>query len=407
MELHKKKKEIANLALKSWSENNFNSSIEMATGTGKTYVGVVAACEFIRRSVGKETSLIVVKQVPHIEHWKKEIIKWKYEDVIDNITIMCIASACKLDNVSYDTIVVDEAHGSFGEKYSKIYSIPHHRTILLSATFNANQRRTLKAWGYPVSFKYNLNQAEKDGLVEKATRFILTLPMSTKEANDYVKANNKILSFCINNGSEDEESMEFRISRINNHAVKGMWYKLKSLRSSISECTVAKVEAIKEFVTTVIDKTIIMSGTIDFITALYGELVKIPTLNCRLYIYHSKHKTAKARGKELEGFYKDPLGILLTVQAADEGLDDAEVSYELIVAGTRSPRQKTQREGRTVRLGAEGKQPVIINLCAYKTHELSYINSSYKGRAVELIEVQSMKTLIEIVNENRRNNRQT
>jgi superfamily II DNA or RNA helicase len=393
MEVHKKKREVQNKALTIWKDSDFRCSLELATGTGKTYLGVVAACEFIKRNP-QEVSLIAVRKIPHIEMWKEEIKTWGYEEQLKNITILCHASAYK-ETEYYDNIVIDEAHGIFGKEFSKTLQIPCKRIMLLSATFNKTQKEQLLSYNIPINFSYSLEQAEKDGVVEPAMRCTYEVKLTSSELENYHKVSRKLSNLLLKTDCVSIQQLEFLYRKSNNRKQLGIIYAIRSSMTKAAECAKAKMEFVEEFANKTIKKIIVLTSSIDFVEALYTKLLPIFTKD-RIFKYHSG-LTKKTNDTMLNSYYDTPNGIMLAVKSLDEGIDDDEIEIAIICSGDRSTKQKIQREGRVLRLGKKGKKPIIINLHSKDTFEYDNIISSYKGRKVKPIVVSNFNELLTLL----------
>jgi superfamily II DNA or RNA helicase len=78
---------------------------------------------------------------------------------------------------------------------------------------------------------------------------------------------------------------------------------------------------------------------------------------------------------------------LVVVRAADEGLDVPDADQAVITSGTMNPRQRIQRLGRVVRLGAQ--QPRALSLLARGTPEETLV----AGRDLELLGASRVRTI--------------
>ena len=81
----------------------------MATGTGKSRIGVIAAFEFIKRGQQMKRSLITCSKTNLAEvNWPKEIHKWGYGEFIHRGLMECHQTSYKREDESFDVIIVDE-----------------------------------------------------------------------------------------------------------------------------------------------------------------------------------------------------------------------------------------------------------------------------------------------------------
>ena len=119
------------------------------------------------------------------------------------------------------------------------------------------------------------------------------------------------------------------------HVMKAIAARKKIIYNSIS-----KVHYTVQLLKT-IQKTIVFSESIEAL-----EQVKVLMPEC--LIYHSG-LTAIERKQTIEMFKKSEKGVLLTAKSLDEGLNIVDISEAIIMSGTSTARQFTQRIGRTLR----------------------------------------------------------
>jgi len=108
----KQREKQQKLAVNSWAKSNFTGTIIAGTGFGKSRCCVLAVGETLRRIVedGEYKGLVLVPTVQLQDQFRKEFIKWGYEDVLDDVNFMCYQSAYKLVGHHYDIVVCDEIH---------------------------------------------------------------------------------------------------------------------------------------------------------------------------------------------------------------------------------------------------------------------------------------------------------
>lgn len=126
--------EVSLLLNNSTSNNNV---LELSTGFGKTFL----ALNYIN-SKSPESILIVVPRLVLIENWKEEIIKWKYEHLLDKITFVTYASLHKHEYKYYDVICYDESHHLSDRCKGIVITIQSTYNLFLSATL----KKDLKWW---------------------------------------------------------------------------------------------------------------------------------------------------------------------------------------------------------------------------------------------------------------------
>lgn len=103
--------------------------LELATGIGKTKIAI----DWITQQKAN-TILVVVPRLVLMSNFKKEILKWKKEALLDKITFTTYISLLKYDLSFFDVIVFDEGHHISDRCVSHIKQYDIKRAIILSAT---------------------------------------------------------------------------------------------------------------------------------------------------------------------------------------------------------------------------------------------------------------------------------
>lgn len=135
------REEISKKSLK-LVQNNKIVTLEFATGVGKSKVALEICSYFFKE---RFKILIVVAELAHFDNWKDEIIKWGFDNIINNITIVTYASLKKHINSKYDIIILDEAHHIGSDlRLDIINNIKFDKMLLLSATLDNNLKEYLK-----------------------------------------------------------------------------------------------------------------------------------------------------------------------------------------------------------------------------------------------------------------------
>lgn len=83
-------------------------------------------------------------------------------------------------------------------------------------------------------------------------------------------------------------------------------------------------------------------------------------------VLHSELKEVDRR-RVIEAFRRETRGVLFVCRMLDEGFDVPDVDAAVLVASTKSKRQRVQRIGRVLRRGDGKKQPVVLTLFCEQT----------------------------------------
>lgn len=137
--------EIEKKALK-LAINSTILALEFATGIGKSKIALDIVLKQWINSGKKDNFkvLIVIAELAHLDNWEKEMIKWKHQDLWKQITIVTYASLKNHVNLSYDIIILDEAHHIGSEiRLDIINNIKFEKLLLLSATIGEDLKNIL------------------------------------------------------------------------------------------------------------------------------------------------------------------------------------------------------------------------------------------------------------------------
>ena len=390
-EVNLKKKEIQKEALKAWADNNFVGAIEMATGTGKSRIGVIAAFEFIKRGQQLKRSLITCSKVNLAEiNWPKEIVKWGYGDFLHRSLIECHQTSYKRDDDNFEVIVVDEGHKALTSEYKKLFQLPHSKILILSAKFSKANKEILQELQIPIVYTYSIEQARADGIVSNILNLQYKIELSDEERVLYNKLCDTIDQKALNitkTANRDKDS--------------GVWNIANSWKDSdnpllrnLAFAYIKAVGARKQFLVNSTTRAIEVAEMIKFIienkedakVIVFGEVIApIQTIESRLRdfniafsSYHSKATSAK-NASELDVYRKGFTQVLLSAKALIEGVDIPEANVGIVMSQTSSLLDSIQRQGRVSRY-MEGKESMMIYLSTMTkgedTQDIAWINRS-------------------------------
>jgi len=171
--------EIQKSSLLAIENNEFNGTIVLSTGTGKTKVGY----DSINKKKPKKV-LITYPRLPLLASWEKEK-KWlKFSDV--EIDFMSIQSAYGLsvEKLSeYNYAIIDEIHTSVTEGYGNvIISLRNLEVPVLGLTATPDLEQELKEQFYDqyVPIIYEFKDSAKEGIVNKRVNHVLLYDLDDK-----------------------------------------------------------------------------------------------------------------------------------------------------------------------------------------------------------------------------------
>jgi len=175
---------VQSVALEYWKEKGCHASCYMATGTGKSRVGILASQYVVQllktELFERKANILLVVPLEKLrdENWKEEFDEWDKDGNIwdENLQRTTYVSLSKYKNEEFDLIILDEAHHitelnfEFFEKNNNII----HKVLALTATppEDKDKRAMLKQIA-PPCFLYTLEEAENDELVAPFELFVI------------------------------------------------------------------------------------------------------------------------------------------------------------------------------------------------------------------------------------------
>jgi superfamily II DNA or RNA helicase len=192
MKIDLKKEEISLDAFSAWKAQSKKGTVEMSTGSGKTFVALHAV-----NSMKDNNRIIFLFEVTDR---KKEIIKQiqLYNQVYKTnlftryrIEYRTYQSAYKLESEKYDLVVADEIHDSLTPSYFEFYNNNTFDAIIgLSATID---KEKLYSNGYtkgdyldsvaPICFTYTVKDAQLDNVQRKINVYVISHQLDTITKN--------------------------------------------------------------------------------------------------------------------------------------------------------------------------------------------------------------------------------
>lgn len=148
-------------AVKAINDNN-RVLIEFGTGLGKSKIALDA-------SSGK-TTLLVYKQMPHLENWLDETKKWNTD--VTKFMFTTYNSLHKYANQSFDVVILDEAHAITDKRLHQLKQINFNKGIYLSATVPYEKKLLLSQLGKYKLIKFSLQDAIDSEMLPEPKIFI-------------------------------------------------------------------------------------------------------------------------------------------------------------------------------------------------------------------------------------------
>ena len=365
-------------ALNAWAKAGFKGSVIAGTGFGKSRVGVLAVGETLRRNEAAR-GIVLVPTIQLQEQFEEEFYKWKYDDVLDRVDIVCYQSAYKLQEQFYNIVVADEIHlGLSTEHYKFFENNTYDRLLCMTATQPEELEYKAKLITLaPVVYELSLDECVGLGLVSPYEIYCVPVELTAEEAADYKKANNMFVHYKYKLGQFDAFNEAKRIiasSSAPGHEKQWavLFYRAIRQRKAIVDFAINKITAIQKIVLTNVNKRILtFSGANDFTDQICEALSPLALS------YHSK-KTKKQKEKALSSFRNKKVNVLCSTKALNQGFDVPDADYGIISGLTSKSLTMIQRVGRLLRFQEE-KVGKIVVLYIKDTQEEKWLKSAVKG----------------------------
>ncbi|MCU4924582.1 DEAD/DEAH box helicase family protein [Halobacteria archaeon AArc-dxtr1] len=345
--------------------------LELPTGSGKT---VIALKAIERLSV---PTLVVVPTIDLLEQWQRELERefdvpigrfGGGEQRFEPITVSTYDSAyLKADAVGdrFGLVVFDEAHHVGGEGYREIARLLAAPARLgLTATFERpdGAHETITKLVGPLVHRVDADELAGEHLAPyDVKRLEVSLTPDEREVYDrnqevfadYLATSN----ISMRSGSDYQELV--KRSGSDPRAREALLARQRA--RSIVHGSEAKVDALGEILADhPDDRTIVFTAHNDLAYDV-SERFLIPTIT---------HQTGAAERREiLQRFREGTYSRVATSNVLDEGVDVPDASIAVVLSGSGSEREFTQRLGRILRPKADGGRALLYEVVSRETSE--------------------------------------
>ena len=374
------KNQIHNYALGKHIEMGQRSSLFMSPGSGKTRIGIIAACEVIKKYGGK--ALVSVPKENLIKQWNDEAIKWKYSKEWKFVDIICHASNDKYNPSDYAIVILDEVHLAIkGEHHGSLLDHDYSTTKLLCLTGTKPKDKESLEKLYkvaPESFELTLNEAVELKLVSEYTINVIDIPFSGDELMKYKKAQQGFVYYTNLLGKFDAFEKAKSIldnsssSPIDKRNATMLFTAIRN-RKSIAQNAKQKLTVAKQLVELFPEHyTITFSETNDFTTKLHK------LCGDRAVMFHSKMKESE-KTDALKQFAdrRTKKNIINSTKALSEGYNVPVINMGIVTAFTSKANTIIQRITRACRY-IEGKRAILFILVVPNTQEEQWLKNALK-----------------------------
>lgn len=373
-------------ALDAWKHAGRRGIVVMPTGSGKTFLALLAIQDAAR------SALIVVPTIDLMHQWTSQLERAFGQEIgmlgggsrdIRDITVSTYDSAVlRMDSIGnrFGLVIFDECHhlpGPVNRMCASLCLAPFR--LGLTATPDhpeddgACDAVMKKAIG-PIVFQVHIDELEGTVLAPYVTKRIF-VELSPEEAALYRAAREKYISFVRAMGIDFRERNAWSrfvalcARRPGGRAVFEAFLRQRA----IARCGAGKLDVLWKIILGRPGARVLIFTADNDTAYRIGEALCLPVIT---------HKTKGPERKEfLDSFRSGEYPVLVTSKVLNEGVDVPEANIGIVVSGSGSIREHVQRLGRILRRTADGKQAVLYELVSVGTSEMSVSERRRNHRA--------------------------
>ncbi len=363
-------------ALCNWEDNNRRGLMEMATGSGKTFIGLCAIRDAINRG---DIPIVFVPSNLLFQNWKDELRKmftdedifellcgsgnkkWKENNLLHKFTsgfsskkryLICEIDAVirndyfinNLDKSSKYLFIFDECHSVGSLKRRKILEFNSNYRLGLSATplrYNdpAGNEAIINYFDRVIEPRFTLYDAIKEHILTEYVYYPCVIRLSENDQNKWNLISKKISIYISREISKERSFKEI----MNDTFIQQKFIQ----RARIIKRAEGKVDKAVEIIRNKYkngQKWIVYCDSQYQVNELIKRLSQYKEIILTEY-----HTNIQGSMKETLDYFKEFGGVLVSIKCLDEGVDIPSVTHALILASSKNPREFIQRRGRILR----------------------------------------------------------
>lgn len=371
-------------ALKAWLEAKGRGVVVMPTGSGKSFLAVLAILAV------KRSTLVVAPTIDLVQQWVSSLQRFLGVEIgmlgggareIRDITVSTYDSAVLMMEFignRFGLAVFDECHhlpGPVNRLSASMCLAPYRLGLTATPDRGDESERVVADLIGSVVCEIFIDELEGRVLSPYETHRI-AVPLSAEESAEYEEARRRYTAFIRANGIDFRSADGWsRFIMLAAHRPGGRAALEAYLRQrAIARCGKGKLEEIWRILQRhAMERTILFTADNDAAYAI-GNYFCFPVIT---------HKTKVAERKEfLDRFRSGEYRVLVTSKVLNEGVDVPEAAVGIVVSGSGSSREHVQRLGRILR-ASEGKRAELYELVSEGTSEMGVSERRRKHRAYE------------------------
>lgn len=396
-------------ALAAYKNVGCQASVCLATGFGKTRVGVLAIQDVLKEK--PEANILIVVPTTHLRdnQWIPEIRKWaseiSEETLEAQVRVECIQTAYKWNSLwfnNYDLIIFDELHRMLSPEYGMIHDKLDSSIKKLGLTATPpkhdNEKMQKLVDKLPIVYQKTLDEGVELGILAPFKVFNIGVKLPHKELWKYNLFNGKFnkaryeiykyvqllksLRTPLESDNVFKVAEKFRQSKYGKHYPELMqhskdFWNYMSMRKWVCYNNPSKINTAKELIKMFPNRTwILFTKSVKFCEKTTAEINKdkdLSALGYKAISYHSKYDKEK-RAAILDSFKREKYNIIVSIEALSEGYNVPRLDAAISLASVSTEINNTQQMGRILRL-QEDKEAMFFNLYSIDTKEEDWVKT--------------------------------
>ncbi|MBX0293665.1 DEAD/DEAH box helicase family protein [Haloarcula nitratireducens] len=358
-------------ALSAWREAGDRGCLELPTGSGKTVIGIAAMV-----ALGT-AALVVVPTIDLLEQWQRELERefdrpigrlGGGEQRIEAVTVATYDSAyLRADELGdrFGLVVFDEVHHLGGEGYRDIARLLAAPARMgLTATFERpdGAHEVVEELVGPLVHRVDVDDLAGDHLANYDIKRV-EVALTPDERERYEAEQGTFTDYLARSGIELRSGSDYRelVKRSGTDPAAREALLAKQRAREVMMNAERKVERLAEILDRHReDRVIVFTAYTDLVYRL-SERFLLPAIT---------HETGAGERREIiERFRDGTYSRVVTANVLDEGVDVPDANVAVVLSGSGSEREFTQRLGRILRPKADGSRALLYELVTEETAE--------------------------------------
>ncbi|WP_284009698.1 DEAD/DEAH box helicase family protein [Haloarcula pelagica] len=358
-------------ALAAWRDAGERGCLELPTGSGKTVIGIAAM-------VALETpALVVVPTIDLLDQWQRELDRefdlpigrlGGGEQRLEAVTVATYDSAyLRADEIGdrFGLVVFDEVHHLGGEGYRDIARLLAAPARLgLTATFERpdGAHELIEALVGPVVHRVAVDDLAGEHLADYDIKRI-EVSLTPAERERYEAAQSTFTDYLVQSGIRMESGSDYQdlVKRSGTDPRAREALLAKQRAREVMMNAERKVDRLATILDRHRDDRIIVFTAYTDLVYRLSERFLIPAIT---------HETGASERREiLQRFREGDYSRIVTANVLDEGVDVPDANVAVVLSGSGSEREFTQRLGRILRPTPDGSRALLYELVTAETAE--------------------------------------